>query len=1598
MLRVLFAALIASLVGCVESESVVNRSTLPIIQVSSAGSAEGQDIILFVSLTKAIEEDVQFDWTTESGGTATEGVDYQKQSGSGLIAAGFLSTSIVIQTTADADDETNETIQVRLFNMNNVEVGNIIAEAEIIDDDTPDISVNDSSGPEGSNITFTATLNRTSAKNVSFQWTTSDVTTTAGSDYNPVIAVPATIPAGSLTTTINVSALADSYDDADNGEIFNINIGSVVNATITDGVGTGTISDSDVPQISINDIVTVENTVAAFSVSIDIASEQNVSVNWTTANGTASAPGDYVAASGTATIPAGSLSTVVNVSTFNNSAYETPETFVVNLSAPVNGTILDNQGIATINDDDSPPSLAIDSLSFVEGSIFSFTVTLTGSTEVNTQFDWATSNGSALSPGDYTAGAAAGVTILAGNTTATINVTSLEDLIDEPTQTFNVTLSNPVNASLGTPVGIGNILDNEAPPNLSINDALVTEGGVASFTVTLDTTSEANIGFDIATSDVTASAGSDYTSNTASLVINAGLLTQTFNVSTTDDGTACEGAETLNVNVTNAPAANIVDGLGVATLNDNDPSLSIDDVVIAENGGSVNFTITPSAICGGANIDVDWTTANNTALSPGDYTASAGTATILAGNPNVTVSVPISNDGVSELDETFFVNLSNPINAVILDNQGLGTINDDDTVPNISVNDDTITEGANATVTVSLSAIAGSDITVDYTTVPGTAVAVNDFTATAGTLTIPAGSLSQNILIPTNDDTTEEANKNFTLVISNPNLGNIIDTTSLITLNDNDAIPDITVNDVAIAEGGNLVFTVSLSNPSEDIVSFNWTTVDGTATAPGDYTSNSAVGEAITPGNTTTTLTVATIDNALDGNNKNLTVSLSAAANGTIIDNIGLGTITDNDPTPTLSINNQSVVEGGALAFTVTLSAASENNVNFNWATSDGSAVNPSDYVTAGATETITAGNTAIILNVTGADDALYEADETFNVTLSAPVNATIATGTGVGTVLENETPPTLSIDNPSAAENGSLSFTVSLSFLAQTAVSVNYGTSDGTAIGGSDYSGASGTLVIPATNPSGVITVNPIDDNLTEVSENMTVTLSAPVNASIAVGSGSGTITDNDAILMSSGLTGAEDVNDIKISPDSSRVVYLSDELNPGTFELFSVAPDGTGRVKISGTLVAGGNVTSFDFSPDSSKVVFIADAGTDEDIEIYSVNLNGTGLTNITGTLAAGGDIQDFKVRADSGAVIFRGDKTTNGTSELYSVALTGGAVTTLNSALVAGGNVGNYAISGDSSKVVFIADRDTDEEFELYSVNNDGTGEAQLNSALTVGGDVQSFEISGNSSLVAFIADKDTDNQFEVFSVAIAGGVNDQVNAALVAGGDVNQFAWSANSSKIVYLADENSDEVFELFSADSDGSNQASLSGALVAGGDVQSFEISADSTQVVYLADENIDTVNEVFSSPIAGGGSTRLNTALILGEAVQSYAISADSNKVVYIADEATTGEFELRSINLNGTGNTPLSGALVAGGDVHSFKIASDSSKILYLADKTTDFQNEIYSVAMGGGVSTKINSDLVAGGNVEADFKLSNNSVFCVYRADYSTDDTTDVLKHNF
>lgn len=225
-------------------------------------------------------------------------------------------------------------------------------------------------------------------------------------------------------------------------------------------------------------------------------------------------------------------------------------------------------------------------------------------------------------------------------------------------------------------------------PSVSVGDVTVTEGNDgtlnAVFSVTLSAIFDQDVTVSYATTDGdywnTATAGSDYEARSGQVTIPAGQTSATVAIPVYGDRLV-EDTETFFLRLTNPTNAFMADGLGIATILDNEPRISIDNVTKYEgNGKTTTFTFTVRLSVGyDQAVTVNYATAGGTATAGTDYTSKTGTLTFAAGETSKTISVVVKGDKQKEANETFFVDLSGVSNnAIIGIARGLGTILDDD--------------------------------------------------------------------------------------------------------------------------------------------------------------------------------------------------------------------------------------------------------------------------------------------------------------------------------------------------------------------------------------------------------------------------------------------------------------------------------------------------------------------------------------------------------------------------------------------------------------------------------------------------------------------------------------------------------------------------------------------------------------------------------------------------------------------------------------------------------------------------------------------------------------------------------------------------------
>ena len=915
--------------------------------------------------------------------------------------------------------------------------------------------------------------------------------------------------------------------------------------TVTDNSGavstpaqaTITVNPVVDPVISINDVTVNEAAgTMTFTVSLDQSTTATVNVNFATTPGSAVSPADFTASSGTLTFAPGVTTQTVTINIANDNLYEISETLNVVLSTPVNATIGDGLGIGTIKDDgtggggsdDDRPTLSVSNVTVNEGDGHAqFVVTLSNPSTLATTVSLALNNGTATLGSDYTNALevstdggttwnpATSVTFAPNATSVLVRTPLVEDLANEPNETFTLTATTTAGATANpNATGTATILDNDGPPQISINDMTVNEGaGTITFTVSLTNPTASTVTVNYATAAGTAGTPGDYAAGTSALngtlTFAPGVVTQTITLNVAND-TVYEGSESFNVNLSGATGgATIADALGVGTImddgtggggnNDDRPVVTgvssptvvegnaLDFTVTLSNTSTTDTAVTLSTASGSATKGVDFAVGGQVSFDGGlTWAALAPTINVPAGSSSFIVRVPTADDNISETSETMTLSASTAQNVAPV--VGTGTITDNDGTPTLTLTGPALVNEAAGTLTytVTLSNPSASTVTVGFNTANGTALAGSDYTANSGTLTFAPGETTKTITVAITNDTVFEGNETYAVNLSAPTNATIATGSVTTTIADdgtggggnNDDRPVVTgVSSPTVVEGNNLDFTVTLSNTSTTPTVVNLTPASGTATL-GTDTSN-ALQVSFDGGTTWSPVSGGSVSVPAGGNsfivrvptvNDNIsepseTMTLGAATAQNVAPVVGTGTITDNDGTPTLSINDVTVNEAaGTMTFTVTLSNPSASTVTVGYNTTDGTATAGADYTAGTGMLTFAPGVVTQTVTVNIANDGTYEGSETLNVNLVTPTNATIGDGLGIGTIKDDGTGgggsdddrPTLTVSNPTVAETAGFAvFTLNLSNPSAQPTTVSLSLANGSASSPSDYTTA---------------------------------------------------------------------------------------------------------------------------------------------------------------------------------------------------------------------------------------------------------------------------------------------------------------------------------------------------------------------------------------------------------------------------------------------------------------------------------------------------------------------------------------------------------------
>ena len=1138
----------------VPSRLVLSSSTIAEHDGTNAGSATvtatlGQAVSAATTVT-----------VSATAGTNAEASDFTLSANKTLtIAAGATTSTGTVTITAvnNADMELDKSVTVS-GTVGNIEVS---APADvtltITDDDrplTPTLFIDSPSVAEGgpgdfNSLDWTVTLIPASSQDVRVGIAVDGTASTAimgtprtreqtGADHGFPDGQDLTFVAGQTSKTIGVTVYGDATVEPDETVVMEMSGPYLSAATLGNTIGTGKIlNDDTLPAVTL--------AVGTSAISEDggtttvTATLNRVSGAATTVKVAGVAGAYTVAMDSTIVIAAGETSNTsdsVTITAVNDDIDN-----VGNRSTTVTGTAENTAGVTgaalTLTDDEATPvaTLALSEPNASKPDTINESGTGNAST-VTAMLNWASSEdviltvsaaaGANAAASDFTLSGTTTLTIAAGETTSTgtVTITAQDNTKDEPDKSVTVSAVASGNSGVVNPVDATlTIADDDDAPSVSINSPSVAEGASGSTaTLTYEVTLSAASGKQVTVayadaSTGTASSADDYTAlSSGTLTFAAGETSATIDVTITGDGVD-EPDETIIVELSGPNNATLGTASGTGTITDDDDAPSVTLVLspatIDESGTTTATTVT-------ATLDHASSAATTITVSAtgSDFTLStAKTLTIAAGETTSTGTVTITavdNDKDEPNKEVTVSGTADNSQGITAPTDETLTITDDDAAPTVTLvlSHETIDESGTTTattVTATLDHASSAATTITVSAAAGTNAGSGDFAlSTAKTLTIAAGETTSTgtVTITAVDNDKDEPNKEVTVSGTADNSQGITaPSDETLTIADDEDTPTVSLflSPATISEnGGVATVTATLDHASSAATTITVSAASGGFTLSANKTLTIAAGETTSTG----IVTITANDNNKDEPDKSVTVSGTASGGRGVSDPSSVTlTITDDDDAPSVSINSPSVAEGASgstatLTYEVTLSAASGKQVTVAYADAGtGTASSADDYTAlSSGTLTFAADATSTTIDVTITGDGIDEPDETIIVELSSPINATLGTASGTGTITDDDDKPsvTLSLSPATISETGGVAtVAATLSGASSAATTITVSATAGTNAETTDFTLSSDkTLTIAAgvTTSTGTVTISAENNNKDELDKSVTVSGSA--------------------------------------------------------------------------------------------------------------------------------------------------------------------------------------------------------------------------------------------------------------------------------------------------------------------------------------------------------------------------------------------------------------------------------------------------------------------------------------------------------------------------
>jgi uncharacterized delta-60 repeat protein/uncharacterized repeat protein (TIGR01451 family) len=612
------------------------------------------------------------------------------------------------------------------------------------------------------------------------------------------------------------------------------------------------------------------------------------------------------------------------------------------------------------------------------------------------------------------------------------------------------------------------------------------------------------------TENGTAIAGVNYLGVTNTVVFPLGETLMTVNVPLFDDAEV-NPDRAFQALLSDPEPANgpIIGGQPFATVHiiNDDSGISFSSPVYsrAENAldGVATITLLRTGDAG-TTASVEFaTTTNGTAVAGVNYVPLTNQVTFLPGEISKNVKITLVNNSLVQGDRTVTMELRDAVGALLFSPAlAILTIVDDDRAPGQlafnSTNYFVSEAGTNAVINVTRTNGWTGIVSVNFSTSPGTAVPGGDYQTVNTSLVFADGETNKTVLVPVLDDLGVSGDRTVLLALANPTGGATLGapSASVLTILDNDvavafASPVFVVNE----GGGNATLSILRLNGTNGVTTVSYATTNGTAVAGQDYSPAAGI-LTFNPGESLKALNIPILDDDAIEGDESFSVVLSNPSPGVQLANPSTAAVVilDNDTGFSFTNSVVQVFENGTNAvITVVRTNTGTGTVSVNYATENGTASASADYVGVSGTLVFTNGEAIKTFTVPILDDKLAEGDESFTVSLSNPSQGSGLLNPSVQTVVivDNDAGLRFSSSTYAVAENG-LKATIQVertNYLDSTVV-VSYSTQNGTALGGTDYTPASGSLTFTNGETTKSFEVYVIDDTLIEGDETVLLSL----------------------------------------------------------------------------------------------------------------------------------------------------------------------------------------------------------------------------------------------------------------------------------------------------------------------------------------------------------------------------------------------------------------------------------------------------------------------------------------------------------------------------